>query len=141
MNISESHLLTLLLLANGLLLAIAAIAIARFCREFGRMRRFWSSPTGAAISDSAEQQERQQLLVNLRLERRLNHMQQKIEALGTAAPQASAESQRLLPIDNAIRMAKSGASVEDLTKSCGLNIGEATLMRTMHSPPPSAQAN
>ena len=37
-----------------------------------------------------------------------------------------------LPIENAVRMAKHGASIEELVRGCGLNIGEAQLMRKLH---------
>ena len=54
-----------------------------------------------------------------------------------AAQRAADETQTAsapiqLPIDNAIRMAKQGASVADLTRSCGLNLGEAELMKKLH---------
>jgi hypothetical protein len=31
-----------------------------------------------------------------------------------------------------MRMAKLGASIDDLTRNCGLNIGEAQLMQKLH---------
>ena len=37
-----------------------------------------------------------------------------------------------LPIENAVRMARHGASIDDLVRSCGLNIGEAQLMQKLH---------
>jgi len=42
------------------------------------------------------------------------------------------DNESRLPIENAVRMAKHGASIEDLMRSCGLNIGEAQLMRKLH---------
>ena len=131
MNIPDDQFLQLLLLANAILLAVAAIAIGRFCWRFERMTRFWHSPTGAAIADKAAQHERQQILVNLRLERQLSGLQEKIDALADVKPGTTTAPQPL-PIDNAIRMARNGASIEELTRSCGLNIGEARLMQKLH---------
>ena len=131
MNIPDDQLLQLLLLANAVLLAAAAVALGRFCRRFERMTHFWQSPTGAAIADKASQHERQQLLVNLRLERQLSGLRDKIDVLANAEPNANLAPQQL-PIDNAIRMAKNGASIEELTRTCGLNIGEARLMQKLH---------
>lgn len=131
MNIPDDQLLQLLLLANAVLLAAAAIAVGRFCSRFERMTRFWQSPTGAAIADKASQQERHQLLVNLRLEKQLCGLQDKIDALADAEQSANLRPQQL-PIDNAIRMAKNGASIDELTRTCGLNIGEARLMQKLH---------
>ena len=131
MNIPDDQFLQLLLVANAILLALAAIAVGRFCWRFERMTRFWHSPTGAAIADKAAQHERQQILVNLRLERQLSGLQEKIDALAEVQPGQNAARQQL-PIDNAIRMAKNGASIEELTRTCGLNIGEARLMQKLH---------
>jgi hypothetical protein len=39
---------------------------------------------------------------------------------------------KVVPLENALRMAKNGASIEDLTRNCGLNIGEARLMQKLH---------
>ena len=138
MNIPDDQFLQLLLLANAILLTAAAIAVGRFCWRFERMTRFWRSPTGAAIADKAGQHERQQMLVNLRLERQLSGLQEKIDGLADVKPNANPSMQQL-PIDNAIRMARNGASVEELTRTCGLNIGEARLMQKLHRE--SAQVN
>ena len=44
-----------------------------------------------------------------------------------AAPVAT-----VVPMGNALRMAKQGATIDDLTKNCGLSIGEARLMQKLH---------
>lgn len=133
MNILESYALYLLLASNAMLVAAAAIAVIRFRRQCLRLQHFWNSPTGAALADKSSEQERQQLLVNMRLDRRLSDLQQKLQAIAAPDRGKSAPSERQLPIDNAIRMAKSGASVDELTRNCGLNIGEARLMQKMHA--------
>lgn len=38
-----------------------------------------------------------------------------------------------LPVEYAVRMARSGASVDDLVRGCGLNIGEAQLILRLHA--------
>ncbi|MDH3747793.1 MAG: DUF2802 domain-containing protein [Gammaproteobacteria bacterium] len=133
MNILESYALYLLIVSNALLAAAAAIAVIRFRRQCLRLEHFWNSPTGAALADKASEQERQQLLVNKRLDRRLSDVQKKLRTITATERNSSAPSERQLPIDNAIRMAKNGASVEELTRNCGLNIGEAQLMLKMHA--------
>lgn len=39
---------------------------------------------------------------------------------------------RTSAMDHAARLARGGASVDELTRNCGLNIGEASLMRRLH---------
>jgi hypothetical protein len=133
MNIDESLSIYLLLIANAALLSAAAIAIVRFQKQCERLERFWNSPTGAALADQKSDQDRMQLLSTMRLERRLAQLQGKVDSLATTpAKSAPPPVTRQLPIENAIRMAKGGASVDELTRSCGLNIGEARLLRKMH---------
>lgn len=132
MNILEGYVIYLLLGSNAILAAAAGIAVVRFRRQCLRLEHFWNSPTGAALAEQATEQERQQLLVNMRLDRRLSDLQKKLQTLTVTERSNSAPSPRQLPIDNALRMAKSGASVEELTRNCGLNIGEAELMQKMH---------
>lgn len=132
MNIVESNIIYLLLASNALLVAAASIAVIRFRRQCLRLQHFWNSPTGANLAGRGTEQERQAILVNMRLERKLSELQKCLQSLSQSDHARSAPIERILPIDNAVRMAKSGASVEDLTRSCGLNIGEATLMQKIH---------
>ena len=119
----------LLLLSNVLMLGAAALAILRFREQCRRLELFWSSPTGAAISDDKQKRMRQQLLNNMRLEGRVAELQQMIDRI---ANNEQWPADRQLPIDNAVRMAKNGATVEQLTQTCGLNVGEAQLMKKLH---------
>ena len=132
MTIPDIYYLYALLAATALALAAAVLAIAGFSRRCRRLEQFWSSPTGAALADRSSEQERRQLLVGLRLERRITDLEKKIDRLATPDRKTAVQSSRDLPIDNAIRMARRGASVDDLTRSCGLNIGEARLMQRLH---------
>jgi len=133
MNLYDSISIYLLLFANAVLLSAASIAIVRFRKQCERLESFWNSPTGAAIADQKSDQDRMQFLSTMRLERRLAQLQGKVDSLVTA-PEKSAPppATRQLPIENAIRMAKGGASVDELTRTCGLNIGEARLLQKMH---------
>lgn len=134
MNIDESITIYLLLISNAALLSAAAIAIVRFRKQCERLERFWNSPTGAAIADQPSDLDRALALNTLRLERRLVQLQDKVDSLAISPEKSepSPPQPHHLPIDNAIRMAKGGASVEDLSRTCGLNIGEARLLKTMH---------
>ena len=124
----------LLLLSNALLLAAAGLAVMRFRRQCRRFEQFWLSPTGTSIADERSDYPRQVLLAHMRLEKRLKDMHKKVNVLARTVAKKDTSSERQLPIENAIRMAKLGAKVEDLTRSCGLNVGEARLMQKLHSP-------
>lgn len=132
MIISEVFYLYLLLICNALLLSAAAIAVLQFHQQFRRGEQFWRSPTGAALTEKESQRHRQQILVNMRLERKLSELHGKLDSVFSDEHQSSVLAERPLPIDNAARMARHGASVEDISRNCGLNIGEAQLMQKLH---------
>lgn len=131
----------LLLAANAMLLGLTCHALVRFERRCRRIEDFWESPTGNALSDSGDAELREQMQATQRLEQRVGELQRtvKVIELNKHRPQPPQPAQlaqpaveRNLPIENAIRMARLGASVEELTRSCGLNIGEARLMQKLH---------
>lgn len=128
----------LLLAANAMLLGLTCHALVRFERRCKRIEDFWESPTGNALSDSGEAELREQMKATQRLEESVGQLQRtvKVIELNKQRPQAAEPTrpavERNLPIENAIRMARSGASIEELTRSCGLNIGEAQLMQKLH---------
>ena len=128
----------LLLAANAMLLGLTCHALVRFERRCNRIEDFWDSPTGNALSDSGDAELREQMKATERLEKRVGELQRtvKVIELNKQRPQPAEPTQpaveRNLPIENAIRMARLGASVEELTRSCGLNIGEARLMQKLH---------
>jgi len=136
----EVHYLYLLIAANAVLLALACYSFARFERRCKQIEQFWASPTGSAVSESGNDDSREQMRITQRLERRVGELQRtvkvmeikKLQAVPPPAPVATATVERNLPIENAVRMARLGASIGDLTKSCGLNIGEARLMQKLH---------
>lgn len=122
----------ILMMSNALLLSVACVVLVRFERRSRRMEKFWSSPTGAALTDADSHKDEMQTKAMQRLEERVGELQRtvKVTEIRKNRPQPAIE--RNLPIENAMRMARLGASIEDLTRSCGLNIGEAQLMQKLH---------
>lgn len=150
----ETYYLYKLLLANGVLLAIACYAIVRFERRCKEIEAFWASPTGLALADTSDaetsdadtsdKESQNQLRQTQRLEQRVGELQRAVGVLALREKQAGETTEqpveRNLPLENAVRMARNGASIEDLTRSCGLNIGEAQLMQKLHRQANSAAA-
>ncbi len=134
----DAMFLFLLLVANALLLGLTCHALIRFEQRWLRLEQFWESPTGIALSDSGDDELREQMEATQRLEQRVGELQRSVKVieLNKHRPQASQPAQpavdRHLPIENAIRMAQLGATVEELTRRCGLNVGEARLIQKLH---------
>ena len=150
MMVSESLTLYLIIASQSLLLGAACIALMRFQRRSREMEDFWNSPTGAMLADdeaaeAADEIARpyimtvgteEALLEKLKLDQRVNELQRRLhELIEQQREQKSVpaiEFERSLPIEHALQMAKNGASVDDLTRACGLNIGEARLLQKLH---------
>lgn len=136
MTTSISIMVYLLLLANLLLVCAVGLALVRFLRRCDEFESFWESPTGKVLADDNDVS--QHLLISQRLEQRVGELQKVVRILATRDSEPKKKSTtapgpaRILPIDNAVRMARHGATIEDLTRSCGLNIGEAKLMQKLH---------
>lgn len=64
-------------------------------------------------------------------ERLLHTVRQQQKPVSVAAPVPPLKNE--LPVEYAVRMARSGAGVDDLVRGCGLNIGEAQLLLRLHS--------
>ncbi|MDH5500431.1 MAG: DUF2802 domain-containing protein [Gammaproteobacteria bacterium] len=116
------------------MLAIACYSFARFDKRCEQIEKFWASPTGTSISDNSDSDASEQMRITQRLEKMVSELQRSIKVMeiNKSTPSPVAAVERNMPIENAVRMARLGASVEELTKSCGLNIGEAHLMRKLH---------
>ncbi len=142
MMTTDSYYLYLLLTSNAVLVAIACLAVIRFERRWKRIEDFWDSPTGTALSESGDDEVREQMKATRRLEQRLGELQRTVKIMDMKEPKQRPPAERNLPIglpiENAVRMARSGASIEDLTRNCGLNIGEARLMQKLHGKAPIA---
>lgn len=129
---NESYFLHLLLASNAVILAIACIALIRFDRRWKRIEDFWDSPTGAALSEPDTDNPCEHTIATQKLEQRLGELQRTVKVMDMKVPQERPAPERNLPIENAVRMARLGASVDDLTRNCGLNTGEARLMQKLH---------
>lgn len=132
MAINDVSALQLLLIANAALLAAAVIAIIRFQKLFNRFEKFWSSPTGVALVDHTPEDKQPRPQANRHLERRVTELQSVVRTLAKNSPAVQKSAAPKLPIENAVRMARHGATIDELVRSCGLNIGEARLMRKLH---------
>lgn len=131
MNIDTSFSLYALLVANAALLAAVGLAMSRFRRQLNSFEQFWNSPTGAALAEKQPQESGEPEAV-LGLERRVTELQRVLRTMQERRPDAVVETGPRLPIENAVRMARHGATIDDLVRNCGLNVGEAQLMRKLH---------
>jgi len=136
--IIETFYIYLLLASNVVVLLIAFAAVTRFERRWERIENFWDSPTGAALDELADVEQHEQMQATQRLEQQLGELQSAVKVIDLRAPTQQPPVERKVPIDNAVRMARLGASVEDITRNCGLNIGEARLMQKLHEKAASA---
>ena len=134
--------MNLLLFSNAVLLGAATIALVRFRTQARRFEKFWDSPTGVSFADEqalkAQPPARPGPQTDAELERRVAELQSVVRTLAKQGPGVREPVEPGLPIENAVRMAKHGASIDDLIRSCGLNIGEAQLMRKLHGKTQSA---
>ena len=132
MEMTSEMTTNLLLIANAALLAAAVIAIVRFRNQARRFEKFWDSPTGVSLADTQSLIAGAAQSPDASLEKRVAELQSIVRTLasGEQSPREAGDSKR--PIENAVRMAQHGASVDELVRNCGLNIGEAQLMRKLH---------
>ena len=123
----ESDWITYLLLAsNAVLAAAAALTICRAQRITAQQKSFWESPNGASLM---LQTDPRQLLSAI--DARLNDVADRISQPGEDAQSIDSEAPPL-PYENAVRMARHGASIDDLTRTCGLSANEARLLMRVH---------
>lgn len=129
----EAHYVYLLLGSNAIMLALACLCFTRFDRRCRQLEEFWGSPTGTALNETGDPNSAMQLQAIRRMEQRITDLHRELKLLEPGREKNDARTvERSVPIENAVRMARLGASVEDLTKNCGLNIGEARLMQKLH---------
>ncbi len=129
----EAHYVYLLLGSTAIMLALACLSFARFENRCREIEEFWKSPTGTALQDGKDNEPSEQAQIAMRLEARINELHRALQLIDTNKSKTDAPPvERSLPIENAVRMARLGASIDDLTKNCGLNIGEARLMQKLH---------
>jgi len=121
-----------LLASNVLIFGAVCVFMIRFDRRYRRLEQFRESPTGAALAETESLQIQEQMRATQRLEKRMGELQRSMKVMDIRDYRPRPAVERNLPIENAIRMAKLGASIEELSRSCGLNIGEARLMQKLH---------
>ncbi len=130
--INDTFIISFLLAVNVLLLLVMFTALQRIDARCRRLEEFKLSvlqkpETAPAVVDHSAQ-----LAVLKRLEQRFARVQQSVESASFNAVGEHRPVTQSLPIENAVRMAKQGASIDDLTRNFGLNIGEARLMKKLH---------
>ncbi len=127
MNIDNTLSFYLLLACNGILAAAASVAILRFQKIMRNQKAYWNSPTGMA---ALAQTDNDALLDEF--ERRFSGL---LDGAGknSADEKPDATSHKVIPFENAVRMARHGATLDDLSRTCGLSETEARLLMRVHS--------
>lgn len=129
---NETYLMYVLLGSNAALLAIACFALFRFERRWRRIETIWNSAADMAMNQGADDEFVERLQASQRLEQRLGELHRSVKVMEMKVPAPAPALERAVPIENAVRMARLGASIEDLTRNCGLNLGEARLLKKLH---------
>ena len=125
----------LLLTCNGILAAAASLAILRLQRITQSQKAYWDSPTGMAVLAQSDH------------DALLDSIEQGFAALlgGAAKPAADELSDspnpKVVPFENAVRMARHGATLEDLKRTCGMSETEARLLMRVHANTPQMVAS
>ena len=132
MEFTDTFVTNMLLIANAAMLAAAVIAITRFRQQARRFEKFWDSPAGVSLADAQALEAQPKASSDPELARQVAELQSVVRSMAKKERAAPTDTDNRLPIENAVRMAKRGASIEDLMRSCGLNVGEAQLMRKLH---------
>lgn len=131
-----------ILAGKAFVLILGTIVLLGMWRQTRRVERYLSDLGNAPAPDEQPDAAKRHLVASLRLDKRISELQQQIAALSAAEPKADAGPvSRPLPIENATRMARHGASVEELTRACGLNVGEAELLKKLHGAPTTSRSH
>ena len=129
METFSTYLLYGLLITNAAFLFAASKALFRFQYLIRRNRAFWEGETGANTQTKINPD----TVLSGFLERRLAMLQERVEELARRPVSAPAAQPGELPFEHAARMAKFGATAEELTRTCGLNEAEAKLVCRVHA--------
>lgn len=126
MNINDAYLTNVLLASTIALLAAATVAILRFQRLLRQWERnagaLPAMPSGRASEDTGQA-----------LAERVDALERIAEQLATKEESLLQKQRNDVSIDHAVRMAKCGASLQELTRNCGLKKGEAELLLKLHA--------
>ena len=127
MELSTELVLRLMLAANVVLLGMTSIALLRFREQAQQFEKFWDSPAGVALADtqSLEAQARAQPEPRPQpkphqdpaLARRVVELQKVVKTLAARNQGLQEPADTRLPIENAVRMARHGASIDELVRS------------------------
>ena len=128
MTIIDFYFTYALLISNALLLAAAVLAILKFQRLQLSSSEFWNSPTGSVLREQSDQD-----TINQLNDDRLALLQEAVDRIERTNLEQDLPQTEILPFENAVRMAKAGASLEDLVRTCGLSNGEARLFLKVHA--------
>jgi hypothetical protein len=131
MILDETISMYCLLVANAALLAAVGLALGRYRRQLERFELFWNSPTGAALANRPAGEPPQPAAIR-HLEQHVTDLREELGKIRAESADHASRGGGRWPIENALRMARHGASIDELVRSCGLNIGEAQLMRKLH---------
>lgn len=127
------------LAGKAFVLILGTIVLLGMWRQTRRVEQYLAELSRAPAREEQPDSAKQQLIASLRLDKRISELQQQISALSATESRSVDPVSRPLPIENATRMARSGASVEELTRSCGLSVGEAELLKKLHGVPTTSQ--
>jgi hypothetical protein len=140
MMMNETYLLYAMIATNALFLLIVLFALLRVAGRVKRLQTALERPDDGAAEERAGKRHAALAECLESLEARVTELQGEFKAVATRTAKPRPPALRQLPIENAVRMARQGASVDDLTRTCGLNIGEARLMRRLHGQAPVTAA-
>ena len=129
-----------ILAGKAFVLILGTIVLLSMWRQMRRVEQYLSELKQVPAPEEQPDTSKQQLIANLRLDKRISELQQQIAALPATEQKSGVDPvSRPLPIENATRMARHGASVEELTRTCGLNVGDAELLKKLHGAPTTNQ--
>lgn len=138
MNIDFYYLVEFALpVANVCLLGAAIMAVGRLQRVLAGKAIYSRLAAGNAIEAQVADIDEHCRIVS----ERLGEIQDQIERFSHLERLLIGPVSREFPMEHAARLAKSGASVEELTKNCGLSIGEARLIQRLHGQAEMAQVS
>lgn len=132
--------------SNVLLIGITAIALLRTRREMRRNRRALAAVANRVAAAEPYDDRELRRMFDRRLTMLQKYLEQQVETnlQKTAEPPVTEgllpPRKNELPVEYAARMARGGASVDDLVRGCGLNKGEAQLLMRLHARPQAAPA-
>jgi hypothetical protein len=126
MNIDDAYLTNLLLASTIALLAAATVAILRFQRLLRQWECRLDATPATTVQPAAE-------VAGQPLDARINALEKIAEQLARKEEMLQQKGRSDVPLEHAVRMAKRGAGLEELTRSCGLKKGEAELLLKLHA--------